>query len=247
MLAHLLSALGEDTQVEVCNRSYSVDTTVGWNTFISGLSHSARRNVVGRTRRLFNSRDCRLNRVETAEQLEAGMDALVRLHQARWRSKGEPGTFALPNVEEFLREAARSSLAERRLGFATLEIDGKIAAARLDFLDNHIAHAFQAGFDPASAKIGLGSVMNGLCIRSYIEDKRVNEYDMMGGNAEYKESWTKDYKESVCLTAVRPGTRSRAYKSIEKAKLMGKSLLRATVPGPLRAAGHRLISHRHYK
>jgi CelD/BcsL family acetyltransferase involved in cellulose biosynthesis len=247
MLAHLKRALGEQAQVEVASRSYWVDTTGDWESFVSGLSTSARNNVLRRTRRLFNSHPCRLKRVETRDELEPAMNELVRLHQARWQSKGEPGTFALPNVEEFLKEAMRACLAEGRLGLTTLEVDGEVAAARLDFIDNHVSHAFQAGYDPTHANQGLGSVMNGLCIRDCIEDERVYEYDLMSGNSEYKESWTKNYKESVYLTLDRPGTRSAAYKSIEMAKVMGKSFLRATIPGPIRLAGHRLITQRHYK
>ena len=247
MLARLQSALGEDAQAEVCNRSYIVDTTVDWETFISGLSNSARQNALRRTRRLFSSHDCRLRRVKTADELEPAMEALVRLHQARWQSKGEPGTFALPNVEAFLKEAMRASLSDQRLGFNALEVDGQIAAARVDFLDNHIAHGFQGGFDPAYAKQCLGSVMNGLCIRACIDDELVHKYDLMGGSGEYKELWTKDYKDSVCLTLDRPGIRSKAYRSIEMAKGMGKSLLRVTVPQPIRLAGHRLITQRHYR
>jgi CelD/BcsL family acetyltransferase involved in cellulose biosynthesis len=247
MLDHLKGALGEESQVEVATRSYWVDTREDWESFVSGLSSSARNNVLRRTRRLFNSHNCRLNRVETPDELEPAMDELIRLHQLRWQSKGEPGAFALPNLEEFLKEVMRASLAEGRLGLTTLEVDGKVAAARLDFIDNHIAHAFQAGYDPTHANQGLGSVMNGLCIRACIEDERINEYDLMGGNSRYKESWTKNYRESICLALDRPGTRSAAYKGIELAKEMGKSLLRATVPEPIRLAGHRMITQRHYK
>jgi CelD/BcsL family acetyltransferase involved in cellulose biosynthesis len=247
MLGHLTSALGEETQVDAASRSYWIDTTRNWEGFVSGLSSSARNNVLRRTRRLFNSHNCKLKRVETASELEPAMEELVRLHQLRWQSKGEPGTFALPNLEKFLKNVMRASLAEGRLGLTTLEVDDRVAAARLDFIDNHIAHAFQAGYDPTHANQGLGSVMNGLCIRACIEDERIHEYDLMGGNSAYKESWTTNYKESVGLALDRPGTRSAAYKSIELAKEMGKSLLRATVPGPIRLAGHRLITQRHYK
>jgi CelD/BcsL family acetyltransferase involved in cellulose biosynthesis len=245
-LSYLMAALGEDAHVEVCNRSYFVDTTVDWGTFVRGLSNSARDNVVRRTRRLFESHDCRLRRVETADELELAMEALVRLHQARWKSKGEPGSFALPNMEEFLKEAMRQSLSDRRLGFTSFEVDGKIAGARVDFVDNHTAHWFQGGFDPAYAKEGLGSVMNGLCIRACIEDELVDEYDFMGGGAEYKESWTKNHRDSVCISLARKGIRSKAYNGIETAKAIGKSVLRATVPKPIRMAGHRMVIRRHY-
>jgi CelD/BcsL family acetyltransferase involved in cellulose biosynthesis len=247
MLGPLRAALGREAEVAISNRSYSIDTTKDWQTFLRGLSNSARNNVLRRTRRLFDSHDCKLKRVEIADEIDPAMDALVRLHQARWQSKGEPGTFALPNVEQYLREAVRTNFKENRLGLTTLKVDGRVAAARLDFIDNHVAHAFQAGYDPTRPNQGLGSVMNGLCIRASIEDERVHEYDLMSGNAEYKESWTRRYKESVSLTLARPGTRSQAYKGIEFAKGMGKSLLRATVPEQIRIAGHRLITQRHYK
>ena len=247
MLGYLRAALGRETEVAVSNRSYSIDTTKDWRTFLRGLSSSARNNVLRRTRRLVASHDCVFKRVETADEIDPAMDSLVRLHQARWQSKGEPGTFALPNVEQYLREAVKASFRENRLGLATLKVDGKVAAARLDFIDNHVAHAFQAGYDPTQPNQGLGSVMNGLCIRACFEDNRIHEYDLMSGNAEYKESWTRRYKESVSLTLARPGTRSQAYKGIEFAKGMGKSLLRATVPEQIRIAGHRLMTQRHYK
>ncbi|PYT04172.1 MAG: hypothetical protein DMF60_16040 [Acidobacteria bacterium] len=247
MLTLVQGALGDGSEIEVCDRSYYVDTTVGWETFISGLSNSARNNALRRTRRLFASHNCRLQRIETGAQLEGAMDALVRLHQARWQSKGEPGTFALPNVEEFLKEAMGISLGEQRLGLTTLDVDGATAAVRLDFLDNRIAHAFQAGFDPAYANEGLGSVMNALCIKTYIEDEQILEYDLMAGSPVYKESWTREYREIVSLTLDRQGVRSKAYRSIEMAKGIGRSFLRATVPEPIRLAGHRLITQRHYK
>jgi CelD/BcsL family acetyltransferase involved in cellulose biosynthesis len=247
MLPYLMRALGEQTQVEFANLSYAIDTAQDWESFVRGLSHSARNNVLRRTRRLFKMHNCNLKRVETADELEPAMDQLVRLHQARWQSRGEPGAFALPHIEEFLKEAMRDSLTRGRLGLRTLTVDGKVGAARLDFIDNHIAHAFQAGYDPTRANEGLGSVMSGLCVRACIEDSRIHEYDLMGGNSGYKDSWARNRRESVRLTLDRPGTRSAAYKSIELAKGMGKSLLRATVPESIRLAGHRLIIQRHYK
>src|SRR5262249_21072962 len=108
MLSHLGDALVGDTQIEACNRSYFVDTTVDWQTFKRGLANSARNNIGPRTRKLFSAHECNLKKAETADELEEAMDALVRLHQARWQSRGEPGAFALPNIEKFLREAAHA-------------------------------------------------------------------------------------------------------------------------------------------
>jgi len=247
MLSSLTHALGADTVIESGKRSFFIDTTVDWERFTNGLGGSPRRTVTSRTRKFFAEHDCKLKRVEQPADLDAAMDALVRLHQARWESKGEPGSFALPNVGEFLREAARANLAERRTRLLTLEVDRQVAAARIEFVDNYIAHAFQAGFDPAYASEGLGAIMNGLCIRECIEDDSVHAYDFMSGSGEYKESWTSGERSTVSLTLVRPGTRSTTYRGIEMAKSVGKSVARATIPESIRIAGHRLITQRHYK
>jgi CelD/BcsL family acetyltransferase involved in cellulose biosynthesis len=247
VLPHLLQSLEEDALVEPCNRSYYVDASVDWDTFQSTLSKSGRKTLHYRTRRLFTQHDCKLRRVETPDELRPAMDALVRLHQARWQAKGEPGSFSLINFEDFLRETVRAALASGHLRILTLEIDGAIAAARLGFQDNHVAHAFQGGFDPTYAQECVGSVTNGLLLKAAIEDPSVHAYDFMGGSEPHKEMWTKNYRDSVSLTAIRPGTRSSAYRNLELAKAMGKSIARATLPRSLRLAGHRLITQRHYK
>ncbi len=246
VLPYLQQALGEHSQIAVCNRSYYIDTDTTWDTFKTNLAGWARDNVFRRTRRLFNSYESSFCRVETADQLEPALNALVRLHQARWRSKGEPGAFALTGAEGFLKEAARVSLSEGRLGLWTLALDTQVAAALLGFFDNGVLHFFQGGFDPAYSQRGLGNVMHGLCIRACVEDETVRNYDFMGGDNGYKQSWTKVWRESVCLTYQRPTLHSRVCDIIEQATRVGKFIIRKTVPKKMRVAAHKLIIKRRY-
>ena len=95
MLPYFYNALGDDTQITFCNFSYYIDTTESWDVFSRQISKTLRKNAFRLTRRLFESRDCKFHRVETAAELKPAMDALVRLHQARWTSKGEPGSFSI--------------------------------------------------------------------------------------------------------------------------------------------------------
>jgi CelD/BcsL family acetyltransferase involved in cellulose biosynthesis len=246
VLPHFRQALGGQAQVAACSRSHYIDATTDWETFKQGLSRSTRKHLTRQTRRFSESFNCRFQRVETVEELAPAIDALVKLHQARWTSKGEPGAFALPGMEELLRGAARAGLAEGRLRLWTLKLDGRIVAVRIAFLDNGVVHAIQGGFDPAYTKESLGSVMLGLCIKDCIEDESVREYDFMGGTDSYKDWWSKNGRETVALTCLRSGIRSAAYNSIGRASVLGKSLLRATVPRPVRRAGHKILERRHY-
>jgi CelD/BcsL family acetyltransferase involved in cellulose biosynthesis len=246
VLPHFQRAIGAEAQVAACSRSHYIDATTDWETFRQSLSRSTRKHLARQMRRFSESFKCRFRRVETEDEIGPAMDALVRLHQARWTSKGEPGSFALPGIEELLRGAARISLAERRLRLWTLELNGQVAAVRIAFFDNGVVHAIQGGFDPAYTKESLGSVMLGMCIKDCIEDETVREYDFMGGADSYKDWWSKNGRETVALTCLRSGIRSLAYSGIGRAKVVGKSLLRATVPQPVRRAGHRIIDRRHY-
>lgn len=239
-------SLGNAAQVEPCNRSHHIDTTTDWDTFCQSLSRSTRKHLLRQTRRFLESRNWEFNRIREVEDLKPAMDALVRLHQARWTSKGEPGSFALPGVEALLREAAQRALASGLLRLWTLKLDGEIVAVRLAFFDNGIVHAFQGGFDPVYAKDSLGSVMLGFCIKDCLGDSEVREYDFMGGTDSYKDWWTKSGRETVSLTCLRSGIRSLTYAGIGRATRAGRSLLRATVPQALRKAGYRLLERRHY-
>jgi CelD/BcsL family acetyltransferase involved in cellulose biosynthesis len=242
----LQHGLGEDAQITGCNRSFYINTDTDWDTFRSSLTKSARENIFRRTRRLFETFQCEFRLIDSAGELEQAMDDLVRLHQARWQTKGEPGTFALDGSEELLREAARISLREGRLRLWTLTMDKEVTAVLLGFVDNGVLHAFQSGFDPAYTHKGLGSVMNGLCIRACVGDEAVRDYDFMGGSDAYKQSWTKTSWDSVTLTCLRPGLHSQAFKTIELASRVGKSIVRKTVPRRLKVAGHKFIMRRRY-
>jgi CelD/BcsL family acetyltransferase involved in cellulose biosynthesis len=169
------------------------------------------------------------------------MDALVRLHQARWNHKGYSGSFALPHFEEFLRTAVGHSLADQSLRLWTLEIDSNIAAVLVGFLENGVMHAFQAGFDPAYARDSLGTVMLGLCIRACIEEPGVREFDFMGGNDLYKDKWTRKQHDMMSLTFERPNLRTRALAVQEQAKDNALRFLRTMAPAPIRAAARRRL------
>jgi CelD/BcsL family acetyltransferase involved in cellulose biosynthesis len=231
MLPHFRRAIGPSQSLKICNRSHYVDTSQDWESFNRSLRKSMRTNVTYYTRRLFKLFDCKFQRVQTLEELEPAMDTFVRLHQARWESKGEPGSFALPSFEGFLKDAMRSTLAEGRLQLWTLELDGVTAAVLLAFVDNGVAHYFQGGFNPMFTKESLGTVMCGLCIKDCIESPEVKEFNFMGGDPSYKERWTSASRDSVALEWLRPNLRSQSFAIAEQSRNVGRSFLRLVTPG----------------
>ncbi|HEX5735887.1 MAG TPA: GNAT family N-acetyltransferase [Blastocatellia bacterium] len=243
-LAHLLRALGSEARTRVCNQSHHIDTSGDWNTVKNRLGKTLRSNLDRQIRRFFRHHHCEFRRVERAEELEAALERFVFLHQARWHAKGEAGSFALPRFKEFLTDVMRSSLANDKLRLWKLEVDGDVEAVLLAFFDNGVAHYFQGGFNPAYAKESLGTVMIGLCLKDCVEESDIREFDFMGGEADYKSHWTKATRETTELEWMRQGVRSLIYTARVQAESFGRSIGRATVPAPVRAAGRRLINKR---
>lgn len=246
VLPHLQQALDGDLETTACQNAHYADTNTNWEAFKQTLGRTTRQNTQRLARRLFENYTCRFSRVETIDELERGMDALIGLHQARWQMLDEPGSFAIPGMERLLRTAARAALAEDRLRLWTLQVDNEIAAVQLAFLDNGTAHCFQVGFAPAYAKDSVGKVMLMLCIKDCVDDPLVREYDFMGGDQPYKECWAKAARENLRLVWLRSGLRSLAYTSMKAADHAGRSMARAVLPSAVKMAGHRLLERRHY-
>jgi len=242
VLPHFQHAMGENTKTMACDQAHYVDTCGDWESFLHGLGKSTRNNIKYRTRRLYKSHACQLNLVETAGELDSTMNVFVRLHQARWESKGHLGSFKIPRFESFLREAMRVSFVDGRLRLWTLTIDGQIAAALVAFFDQGVAHYFQGGFDPIYAEFRVGVVLLGLCIQSCFEDPEVRAFDFMGGGAKYKDHWTKTCREMCELESFRPGMRSWLYVTCRFAQRTTLSVLRAVLPRPVKAMGRKLIA-----
>jgi CelD/BcsL family acetyltransferase involved in cellulose biosynthesis len=193
-----------------------------------------RYNVGYYTRRLFKLYDCKFRSIDRLEDLDPVIEAFVELHQARWQSKGQSGSFALPSFEAFLRNAVYSSCIEGRVKLWALDLTGRVAAVLLAFQDNGVAHYFQGGFDPAYARHSLGTVMCGLCIRACIESKDVNEFDFMGGDPSYKERWTQSSCDSVVLEWLPRNVGSQLVRISEVGESAGRSFLRLVTPDVLK-------------
>lgn len=118
-------ALSGQLSSALCDRSSYVDTAVTWEEFERSLGRTMRRNVEYYARRLSKNFSCEFRLPESSNDIELAIDHLVRLHQMRWQVTDQPGTFAEPHVESFLRTATRQSQAEWRLRLWTLTVNGR--------------------------------------------------------------------------------------------------------------------------
>ena len=129
-------------------------------------------------------------RIETAdvETLPSMLDDLFRLHEARWRSRGEPGVLADPAVRGFHRDAAPALAAEGMLRLYRMRIGEAVAAVYYGFAWRDRAYAYIGGFDPDMPRLSPGAQIMRHAIGEAIAE-RCAEFDFLRGGESYKYAW----------------------------------------------------------
>ncbi len=233
---HLASVFAGDLHVEACDRAPYIDTSEGWDAFKRTLGRSMRRNVEYYPRRLQKSHACELRRASTPEDVDAGVRALIDLHQTSWQARGEPGAFSVPSFDQFLFDVAHDSLHRGQLRLWTLLVDGRIEAALIGFLDGGVLHYFQKGFNPLFTSHELGNVMLALCVRDSCGDPGIHAFDFMGGGAPYKDYWARSSRVTKAVTIRRRTALTALAGGIHSATERVRELLRQTTPLAIRRA-----------
>lgn len=129
-------------------------------------------------------------RVEGVE--ERGADALfgelLRLHRARWESRGEEGVLSDPGVEPFHREVLAGFHARGWLRLYALRVGERVVAAHHGFVARGRACYYIGGFDPDFDTLSPGSLM----VRHAIEEavrEGAREFGFLRGPEPYKYAW----------------------------------------------------------
>ena len=144
-----------------------------------------RRNVE-RARRLCEKRGSVA--IESVTDAGAFLDALFRLHGARWQSRGEGGVLRDERLASFHAAALPQLLAAGLARLYTLRIGGAAVAASYGLSHAGVASAYLSGFDPDYAHESPGAVLMGHAIsEAFREGAAV--FDFLRGRERYKYHW----------------------------------------------------------
>ena len=124
--------------------------------------------------------------IATEESVAMLLDALFRLHDARWAGEGVLGD---PRVRAFHREAAPLLLAAGTLRLQVLRVAGRIVAAYHALLAGPRRILFYlSGYDPDHARESPGTVLLGAMIEAAAREGRTELHFLRGGES-YKYAW----------------------------------------------------------
>lgn len=154
-------------------------------------------DAVGSARLLANLRQAR-RRAETlgATEVVAAdetnlaemLDALFRLHAARWRERGEGGVLDEAAVRAVVADAAAGFLARGWLRLYALRVGGRTAAVQLGWAARGRAYYYIGGWDPAFARLSPGGLLVEHAVRAAVREG-ATAFDFLRGREPYKHAW----------------------------------------------------------
>jgi CelD/BcsL family acetyltransferase involved in cellulose biosynthesis len=156
--------------------------------FLASRSRNFREQVRRRDRKLRREHEVDI-RLATSETLDADLDMLFRLHEARW---SDDGSGALRGERErFHRDFARRALDRGWLRLWVLEADGAPRAAWYGFRFAQADMYYQSGRDPEWERESVGFVLLCHTIGLAFDDGML-EYRLLRGGEEYKGRFASD-------------------------------------------------------
>ncbi len=209
---------------------------------LAARGKSLRDNVRRSTRRL-EAMGLAFDAIEAPEELPAALDALYRLHAARWSRKGRQGNFRDDRVRAFHDLAAPRLARAGALRLYRLRIEERPIALLYALEHRGVLSYYQAGFDPTPPDPSMraytyspGVVLIAKVMGDAIA-RRDTEFDFLRGHESAKFRWTHAYRVTRTLTVV-PPRRPRARwaldgaRAVRSARQMAKRLLGRRDPAP---------------
>jgi CelD/BcsL family acetyltransferase involved in cellulose biosynthesis len=197
----------------------------GFEAFLAQRSPNFRSHVRRGERRLARRYRVRF-RLSESTTLHADLDALFRLHRARF---GERSSFGGGRTA-FHRAFARQAHERGWLRLWVLELDGRPVAAQYGFRFGGVESFYQSGRDPRLRRESLGMVLLLHAIRA-AADEGVREFALLRGHEPYKYRFATEDRglDSVCVTRGPAGAAALALVKAVRSSPVARKLLR----GPL--------------
>ena len=124
----------------------------------------------------------------TQETLPEFLEALFRLHQARWEGRREAGVLAEEKIRSFHRAVAAGFAKRGLLRLCGLRHRGEIIAALYAFAGGRRLFCYLNGFDPRFRRYSPGAVLLEAALKEAIEEG-IREADFLRGREAYKYLW----------------------------------------------------------
>jgi CelD/BcsL family acetyltransferase involved in cellulose biosynthesis len=232
-LPRMICASGEDGGGRLLRSTGTVDVlpyldlSDGYDGWLATRSRNFRSQLGRRRRRADRDHALAFRVTGPDDDLTARMEELFGLHDARRTAAGGEGLLPRSAKDAHIR-FARLARAEGWLRLYAMDLDGETVAAWYGWTVGRRCCYAMSGFDPASERAAVGTLMLAHTIESAAAEGAL-VYDMLWGDEDYKSRFETGRRSAHTLVAGR-GARGKAVVAGQRAS----SRVRGSLPAPLK-------------
>jgi CelD/BcsL family acetyltransferase involved in cellulose biosynthesis len=166
---------------------WRVDLPQNWTDYVAG-SPKSRRRKIRKFEAIVQEQGISLQVAQCGSELTEAKELLIRLHQTRRQSLGEPGCFASRPFAGFFADALGELGASGSMSVSWIEHNNRPIAVETYLTDGTTNYLYQSGVDPQALDLSPGHLSNMLLIQRSIEESR-SAIDFLRGDEPYKSFW----------------------------------------------------------
>jgi CelD/BcsL family acetyltransferase involved in cellulose biosynthesis len=174
----------------------------------TALSSSLRTKIRRSLKRYEERGPVRLTPAATADERASAFEELIALHEPYWKSRGEPGAFADPELRSFHERFIAA--APESVDLLRLTAGEETFGVLYNFIAGGRAYNYQSGLKAESDnQFAPGFTGHSLAIAHY-RAKGFSAYDLMAGEADYKRRLAREGETLTSLVIERRSVLQRA-------------------------------------
>ncbi|UCF38917.1 MAG: GNAT family N-acetyltransferase [Acidobacteriota bacterium] len=183
-----------------------INTSLGWDKFVSGISREYRRKG-RRAERDVAQEACTYRVVRGGSQLDEELDKVFAVDAKGWAGREGTGISSTAELRAFYRELAHLGARKGWLSLALVEIKGELAAYQFNFNYNRKIYNLKVAYDPRFRRSSPGHVASWFGISNAFEPGAgIDEWDFLGDQDPYKLEWTQTIRSHVKVCIYRPNS-----------------------------------------
>ena len=180
----------------------------GFNSYLSTLSKNSRQRFNKNVRKLERLGKLSLKSITTWDMYISYFNATRSLFEKRWAKDGRP--LLTDDYYEMRNEALHGLFEKGKAALFVLELDDKLIAYRLGFLNNRSFYDWKVCHDTEYNALSPGFLSVGMIIERLIDDGYIS-FNFMAGDYQYKRSWNNVECNSVNLEIIKSDKCSIGY------------------------------------
>ena len=185
---------------------YYVSLSNSFKDFINGLRSKFRHNLRRTMQRLVENYHVEFKTQNDFDSVRVAMETFFNLHQMRWNSKGEEGTFGNEINRDFHVSLAETFNEKGWLSLYFLTVDDEPISSVYCFNYCLKKYACLSGLNPEFTKFGVGHLLHSHIIEECFR-KQFEEYDLGRGYMPYKTDWNTGVRKNLGMALAKEGWR----------------------------------------